>query len=72
MAENTTYYWRIDEVKPNGGTTSGKVWSFTTSALPAYLNRDYRVDLLDFAILGSQWQQVPFQRAEEAKEEVWH
>ena len=20
MAENTTYYWRIDEVKPNGGT----------------------------------------------------
>jgi hypothetical protein len=30
MAENTTYYWRIDEVNPNGGTTSGKVWSFTT------------------------------------------
>jgi hypothetical protein len=29
----TTYYWRIDEVNPYG-TTTGPVWSFTTSALP--------------------------------------
>lgn len=28
---NTTYYWRIDE-KNSNGTTSGPVWSFTTSA----------------------------------------
>jgi hypothetical protein len=33
MANDMTYYWRIDEV--NGqGTTNGVVWSFTTEALP--------------------------------------
>ncbi|MHC4738682.1 MAG: DNRLRE domain-containing protein [Planctomycetota bacterium] len=29
MANDTTYYWRIDEVNA-GGTTTGNVWSFTT------------------------------------------
>jgi hypothetical protein len=29
MANDTTYYWRIDEVNA-GGTTTGTVWSFTT------------------------------------------
>ena len=29
MANNTTYYWRIDEINA-GGTTTGNVWSFTT------------------------------------------
>jgi endonuclease/exonuclease/phosphatase family metal-dependent hydrolase len=29
LAPNTTYYWRVDEVK-SGGTTSGDVWSFRT------------------------------------------
>jgi len=29
MSENTTYYWRIDEVDTYG-TTTGTVWSFTT------------------------------------------
>ncbi|MHC4396332.1 MAG: beta strand repeat-containing protein [Planctomycetota bacterium] len=29
MSNNTTYYWRIDEVNA-GGTTTGTVWSFTT------------------------------------------
>lgn len=28
---NTTYYWRIDSINPNG-TVPGKVWSFTTGA----------------------------------------
>jgi hypothetical protein len=31
MSNNTTYYWRIDEVNA-GGTTTGTVWSFTTAA----------------------------------------
>jgi hypothetical protein len=31
MAYSTTYYWRIDEKNANG-TTTGDVWSFTTSA----------------------------------------
>jgi len=29
MANDTTYYWRIDEVNA-GGTTTGNVWNFTT------------------------------------------
>ena len=31
LANDTTYYWRIDE-KNAGGTTTGDVWSFTTEA----------------------------------------
>jgi hypothetical protein len=31
MSNDTTYYWRIDEVNA-GGTTTGTVWSFTTVA----------------------------------------
>jgi len=33
LDNTTTYYWRIDEVGP-GGTTTGTVWSFTTSVAP--------------------------------------
>ena len=29
LSSNTTYYWRVDEVNPDG-TTTGDVWSFTT------------------------------------------
>jgi hypothetical protein len=31
LATSTTYYWRVDEVNPNG-TTAGPVWSFTTES----------------------------------------
>ncbi|MHC4739309.1 MAG: LamG-like jellyroll fold domain-containing protein, partial [Planctomycetota bacterium] len=34
MANDTTYYWRIDEINA-AGTTTGVVWSFTTVAAPA-------------------------------------
>ena len=30
MANDTTYYWRIDELNA-AGTTTGNVWSFTTT-----------------------------------------
>jgi len=33
MANDTTYYWRIDEINA-GGTTTGVVWSFTTIVAP--------------------------------------
>ncbi|MHC4394689.1 MAG: fibronectin type III domain-containing protein [Planctomycetota bacterium] len=33
LANDTTYYWRIDEVNAQG-TTTGVVWSFTTEAAP--------------------------------------
>jgi hypothetical protein len=35
LAENTTYYWRIDEVGV-GGVTTGPVWSFTTAITDPY------------------------------------
>ena len=31
LATNTTYYWRVDEVN-SVGTTTGNVWSFTTTS----------------------------------------
>jgi hypothetical protein len=31
LSNSTTYYWRIDEVNSNG-TTTGDVWSFTTTS----------------------------------------
>jgi hypothetical protein len=31
LAQQTTYYWAIDEVGP-GGTTGGQIWTFTTIA----------------------------------------
>ena len=37
LVNNTTYYWRIDEVGP-GGTTTGDIWSFTTiKAVPTFV-----------------------------------
>jgi hypothetical protein len=36
LAENTTYFWRIDEVG-GGGVTPGPVWSFTTVVTDPYL-----------------------------------
>jgi hypothetical protein len=34
LANDTTYYWRIDEVNA-AATTTGNVWSFTTESIPA-------------------------------------
>lgn len=34
MAANTTYYWRIDELNA-AGTTTGNIWSFTTTTVAA-------------------------------------
>jgi len=31
LAANTTYYWRIDEKDSSNNTTTGDVWSFTTT-----------------------------------------
>ncbi|MHC4636771.1 MAG: LamG-like jellyroll fold domain-containing protein [Planctomycetota bacterium] len=30
LEENTTYYWRIDEVSPDGTITPGNIWMFKT------------------------------------------
>ncbi|MBM4030023.1 MAG: hypothetical protein FJ280_32180, partial [Planctomycetes bacterium] len=31
LAPNTTYYWRVDTIEPNGVVHAGPVWSFTTT-----------------------------------------
>lgn len=36
LEDGQTYYWRVDEIQPDGTTTQGDVWSFTTQALTAY------------------------------------
>ncbi|MBN2592635.1 MAG: glycoside hydrolase family 11 protein, partial [Sedimentisphaerales bacterium] len=69
MANNTTYYWRIDE-KNDGGTTTGDLWSFTTASaepetcadvhtggygLLSDLNNDCYVDELDLWIVTDYW-----------------
>ncbi|MHC4739955.1 MAG: LamG-like jellyroll fold domain-containing protein, partial [Planctomycetota bacterium] len=36
MSNDTTYYWRIDEVNA-AGTTTGNLWSFTTESAAAFL-----------------------------------
>jgi len=43
----TTYYWRIDEVKPEG-VTQGRVCKFTTRTYPGDLDKDLDVDQEDF------------------------
>jgi hypothetical protein len=44
MSNNTTYYWRIDEINA-GGTTTGTVWSFTTIiAAPGQANNPSPAD----------------------------
>ena len=36
LEPGATYYWRIDEVEPDGTTHTGTVWSFTAAPLAAF------------------------------------
>jgi outer membrane lipoprotein-sorting protein len=40
LQRNTTYYWRIDEVQPDGSIATGDVWSFNTGRLIAHWKLD--------------------------------
>jgi len=42
MDANTTYYWRIDEINP-AGTTTGDLWSFTTTEQRIRINFEHPV-----------------------------
>ena len=41
LAEDTTYYWAVDEIEQGGATHAGAVWSFTTIGPAAGLKAEY-------------------------------
>jgi len=40
LAGQTTYYWRIDEIQPNGSTIKSNTWSFATGGLVLWWKLD--------------------------------
>jgi len=40
LKRGTTYYWRIDEVRPDGSVVTGDLWSFNTGRLIAWWKLD--------------------------------
>jgi hypothetical protein len=40
LKRDTTYYWRIDEVQPDGSVVTGDLWSFNTGRLVAWWKLD--------------------------------
>jgi hypothetical protein len=40
LKRDTTYYWRIDEVQPDGSVVTGDLWSFNTGRLIAWWKLD--------------------------------
>jgi len=63
MLPDVNYYWRIDE-KNSEGTTTGAVWSFTTTyvctgSIISDLNGNCQVDFLDYAQLADAWASNP-------------
>ncbi len=40
LERGTTYYWRVDEVKPEGSVATGDIWSFNTGRLIAWWKLD--------------------------------
>jgi len=40
LERGTTYYWRVDEVKPEASVATGDIWSFNTGRLVAWWKLD--------------------------------
>ena len=40
LERGTTYYWRVDEIQPDGSVATGDVWSFNTGRLVAWWKFD--------------------------------
>jgi hypothetical protein len=40
LERQTTYYWRVDEVQPDGSIVTGDVWNFNTGGLVAWWKLD--------------------------------
>jgi outer membrane lipoprotein-sorting protein len=40
LKRETTYYWRVDEIQPNGSVVTGDIWSFYTGGLVAWWKLD--------------------------------
>ena len=41
LEEDTTYYWRVDEIDATGATVPGDLWSFTTAGAGGGLKGEY-------------------------------
>ncbi|MHC4084697.1 MAG: LamG domain-containing protein [Planctomycetota bacterium] len=44
LERTTTYYWRVDEVQPDGSVAAGDVWSFNTGELVGWWKLDGDAD----------------------------
>ena len=51
LQQNTTSFWRIDEVQSSGPAVKGVIWSFTTYRILGDLDNDDDVDQADFGLL---------------------
>ena len=40
LERGTTYYWRVDEIQPDGSVVTGELWSFSTGRLIAWWKLD--------------------------------
>ncbi len=40
LERETTYYWRVDEIQPDGSIVTGTIWSFGTGGLVAWWQLD--------------------------------
>ncbi len=40
LERDTTYYWRVDEVQPDGSVAAGNVWNFNTGGLVGWWKLD--------------------------------
>jgi hypothetical protein len=40
LKRGTTYYWRVDEIQPEGSVATGDIWSFNTGRLVAWWKLD--------------------------------
>lgn len=63
MLPDVNYYWRVDE-KNSAGTTTGAVWSFTTTyactgSITSDLNGNCQVDFSDYALIADAWASNP-------------
>jgi len=66
LAEDTTYYWTVDEIEQGGATHAGAVWSFTTIGPAAGLKAEYfsNMEVAGDPIVTQTEEQIDYQWGE--------